>query len=152
MQQPRAALHNAAVPPLSASAWQHTAFDSISACVKHACVSLRQACSSQLACVFQSSAGSSLWTAAGGATDTVNLVRWSKSGKSIKAAHTPQLDIRAIWTQVRPQNASVSASELCGPLGCLVVAPTERICHAQLWQQRSRLDTHWVGAERAVQG
>ena len=40
-----------------------------------------------------------MWTAAGGAIDTVNLMRWSKSGHSIKAAHTPKLDIRAIWTQ-----------------------------------------------------
>lgn len=29
----------------------------------------------------------------------MNLIRWSKSGKTVKASHTPNLDIRAIWTQ-----------------------------------------------------
>lgn len=64
-------------------------------------------------------AGTNLWTAAGGATDTVNLMRWSKSGKSLKATHTPQLDIRAIWTQVRaclPCSPEVRC--LCVPAVC----------------------------------
>jgi hypothetical protein len=58
-------------------------------------------------------AGASLWTAAGGATDTVNLMRWSKSGKSVKAAHTPQLDIRAIWTQVRTNDMCLPQAAAC---------------------------------------
>jgi hypothetical protein len=48
--------------------------------------------------------GTSLWSAAGGAIDTVNLVRWSSTGKLMKAKHTPHLDIRAVWTQVRGCN------------------------------------------------
>lgn len=54
--------------------------------------------------------GASLWSAAGGATDTVNLLRWSKSGRSIKGAHTPQLDIRAIWTQANGPEAPLFAN------------------------------------------
>lgn len=52
--------------------------------------------------------GSNLWTATGGATDTVNIMSWSSSGSFLKA-HAPQLDIRSIWAQTSEEQVQLFA-------------------------------------------